>query len=477
MISAQAPRPRVIAMRILTWTVCSFRPLELAELEVALENEFGSFPSLRDTITQTYGNFVVVEKSRVVPIHDTARDSLLHRTAGLPLTISPGSGHANITDVCLRYLMDPVKNWKRTFSRESPGYWDGRRKRDRSVFFDSYPFLSYSITWWSYHASLAILDSRLVTLVFEFFSRSCLLWIQGIALLGDMTVLIHAAQYIKTLSKSIRMASSALSTNLDLDQDKALDYWAKDLIRVVGRFGNVLLQDPTSIYNNIIPLCPRRSMINRTYGNVGGLSIDGMSADTWDDCLARMDLEDEDFDFQVRCTGSYVVTVGRIYGSLIVWNAESCEETRRLKHGEHLSAVGCSALSPLVATAGMRTLRVWDVATGEEIYCLQNPHHGEAAFAIRVLALSFHADDKELLVGYADSAIYCVDLENSHIKWRFTIKEPGNYYQRHLPYFISISPDGYYVLAACSEKTSNTSVGSECIGSRTVELYPAYKSP
>lgn len=54
-IAGQDSKPREMATRILTWVACSFRPLEIAELEVALNPEFRDFVSLKHTVEEICG--------------------------------------------------------------------------------------------------------------------------------------------------------------------------------------------------------------------------------------------------------------------------------------------------------------------------------------------------------------------------------------------------------------------------------------
>jgi hypothetical protein len=67
-----------VAMRILTWAACSFRPLKIRELEIALRPEFGDFIRLEDTIVDICGHFVRLDNDTLTLIHATARKFLLN---------------------------------------------------------------------------------------------------------------------------------------------------------------------------------------------------------------------------------------------------------------------------------------------------------------------------------------------------------------------------------------------------------------
>jgi WD40 repeat protein len=435
-ISEQAPRPRAIALGILTWVVCSFRPLEMAELEVSLSYEFGEFLSLKDTITQTCGNFVVVEKSRVALIHDTARHFLLHRTDDLPQTIDYRWGNEHIASTCMNFLMDKKKNWRRIFAlaQERVPVPASKVQLRRDVVFDNHPFLSYAVTQWAYHVSLASTHSGLLVLVLKFLEQTCLVWINAVALLGDMRTLPRAAQYLNHyIERRNRQSSCEPLVSLSGSRDDELQQWAKDLIRVVGRFGNSLIQNPQSIYKHIIPFCPKQSIIGQTYGQVNTLTVAGISSEIWDDCLARLTVGYDECPMTVLCKGAYFVILIDS-GTLVVWHAESCAEARRLHHKERVSLMVCSKISNLVVTAGVKTICVWDVSNGDQVFCLPKIHQR------RILALSFGNTDDELIVGYDDSYIQCCELKTSTEKWGFLAEEPGDL-EHTCPHLISFSPD------------------------------------
>ena len=93
LIADQPPKPHRMAVRILTWVACAFRPLEIAELEIALRPDFQDFYSLERTIEEICGHFIIVNKSKITLIHHTAVQFLLQKTSSLPVAIVPPEGH------------------------------------------------------------------------------------------------------------------------------------------------------------------------------------------------------------------------------------------------------------------------------------------------------------------------------------------------------------------------------------------------
>jgi WD40 repeat protein len=351
----------------------------------------------------------------------------------------------------MKFLMNPKKNWRRTLSlgqMRAPSFSLAQMKANsaanqaqgrHTTFFDIHPFLSYAVTWWAYHVSLASPHPDLSALVFDFLEQSCLVWINAVALLGDMRALTRAAQYLKLyIKRKNRKSSNDSLISLSGNRDDELRNWAKDLIRVVGRFGSNLIQNPQSIYKHIVPFCPKGSIISRTYGHVSALFVAGISSEVWDDCLARLTMGNDECANAVLCKGTYFVTlIGS--GTLVVWHAESCGEARRLHHGEWVSVMECSRVSYLVATAGTKTIRVWNINTGDEVFCLPKTYQR------RILALSFGDADDELRIGYDDSTINCYDLATSTEKWRILAEEDGDL-DHACPHVVSFSPDARQVV-------------------------------
>ncbi|CZS94082.1 uncharacterized protein RAG0_04113 [Rhynchosporium agropyri] len=126
---------------------------------------------------------------------------------------------------------------------------------------------------------------------------------------------------------------------------------------------------------------------------------------------------------------------------MIIWHAETCEEARRLRHGEYVTGLKASKTTNLVATAGMRTIKVWDITNGELIYSLTKTNQG------RLMSMAFITNDTELLIAYDDCTIVCVDLESAKGKWQFRAEDPSDL-EHSCPRFMSFSHDAKRVAIA-----------------------------
>ncbi len=270
-----------------------------------------------------------------------------------------------------------------------------------------------------------------------FLETNCLLWINGVALFQNLRILTQAAQHLKTCVKRRAYAAAKRpSTCLTLARDGELRQWANDLIRVVGRFGNNVAENPSSIHKHVVPFCPKDSIISRSFSHVGQLmfSVTGMSSNNWDDCLARLTMGEDQTASKVFCKDTFFVTLVGIDSTLIVWDSDTCEEIRRFTHMEYVTHMTSSKTSNLVATAGFKTTRIWDITTGGELFRLpkERRHHTRA--------LAFGANDDEILIAYDDCSVQCFDLVTAQENWRFLAKEPGSQ-DHNCARYMAFSPD------------------------------------
>ncbi|KAI9888850.1 MAG: hypothetical protein M1814_006200 [Vezdaea aestivalis] len=396
-ISQQPEKTRVMATRILTWIACAFLPLTIADLEEALKPEFKDFVNLRNAAEEICGHFIVVNESRVTLIHQTARQFLLRKTSNLSLTLSEHGGH------------------KHAATASTSG----------GAIFDGHPFLRYALFFWAYHVSLASVDSnKLLDIILSFLEEYCLLWINGIALTKDLRILTRAAQHLKTyIRRRTQKASKEPSQRSAMARDSELLQWANDIIRIVARFGANLAESPNSIYKHVVPFCPKESIIVKTFsaGRQSGFSVKGLSSQTWNDCLARLSMGNDQVAAKLLCKDTFFITLLAASGTMVLWRAETCEEVQRITHGEYVTQIASCKTSNLVATAGFKSTRVWDITTGTELHCLPKERHHHTK------ALAFGEKDEEILIAYDDCVVQCIDLKTSTEKWRFTAKEPGSH--------------------------------------------------
>ena len=443
-IESQPPRLQLMAKRILSWAACCWRPLSIAELQTALEPEFTGFVRLQETIIQICGSFISVDTGKVFLIHTTAREFLLQTRGGAPAFIHSGLCHEHIATVCLKYLSD--EKWKRVFKdvQNSTVTATGRLARTNRLLVaeQGHTLLGYSVCYYAYHVSQSPIESeQLTALLTNFFTKYSLSWIEAIALSRNLRYLTRSARYLKVYAKrrsrrpSLKIGSSPLTLR-DPSNDDSTNFhlWAIDFIRVVGKFGPNLIQSPSSVYRLVPPFCPRTSMIGTMFGlQDGAISVTGLPSERWDDCLASVNVGGDEAASKILVTNGYFLALISSSGTIVVWYAETCEEARRIEHGEYVALMEMNKSQTLLVTAGIDNYKVWDIASGRELYELR-----KTSLAL-TKAIAFGSNDSELVVALDDCSATCYDLEASSNKWHFSVPDDGEYHG--CPLIVTISPD------------------------------------
>ena len=443
LINAQPKRQQAMAKTILTWAVCSWRPLSVAELQLALQPDFKGFVKLQETIIQICGHFISIDNGRISLIHATAPQFLLQDRAEAPAFIDEEVGHEHIAIVCLTHLSND--SWKRVFkSVESLNMTATPKSKSNLLLVaeqDHY-FLGYSTCYWAYHVSKASLDSERLFHVLDYFlKRYCLSWIEGVALSKNLCYLTRSARFLKVFAKR-KIRQSKVNSPLTLtvspeNQARDIQLWATDFIRIVGKFGHNLVQNPSAIHRIVPPFCPSDSMIGRTYGKSQHrpFSVSGLLSKGWDDCLASVSTGDGKDIIQVLATDVFFITLSSgIRGSINIFFADTCALARTMHHEEYIRRAKLNKTRTLLAAAGGETYRVWDIATGEALYHMLN------ATRALPMAIAFGASDFELVVGLDDCSVTCYDLRDSQKGWRFVPVDSREEIQDS-PKIMDFSPD------------------------------------
>ncbi|KAH6640550.1 NACHT and WD domain-containing protein, variant [Chaetomium tenue] len=456
-VESQIPRNREMARRILTLATCSWRPLRLDELQTALEPEFNSFTNLEDTITQICANFVNItplagSNKQVSLIHKTARDFLSEgdpKRARVPPVISPQSGHLYLALVCMRYLSR--KHWRRHFHTihvTTHSSTPVRKTSNRLLLGEErYPLLGYAAYYWSYHVSQAPVDApELLQTLKTFFSKYLLSWLEAICLFGNLQHLIHSAQYLKTYVNRHRRfpPEQPLSTADSPQHDVAWRQdWATDIIRIVGKFGSVLLYDPPSVYRRLPLFCPKDSVLGQTYAVSGpeSLTVTGLKAQVWDDCLASVSVDEDGGASQVLATETCFITLASTTGTFIVWSVETCEKLRTIHVGGYVPLMALNKAGTAVVALG--SYSVWDLLSGRQLYLCARPKDA------LVLDLRFGSADWELFVALENNKITRVSVETGE-SHEHTLPLPvdSDFSYYGCPWRMAFSPDLTMIAAA-----------------------------
>ena len=387
---------RTLSKTLLTWATYGKRPLHIDELLYVLKAKFPSLFDLRTSIAQVCGHFVIVDPSdRVSLIHSTARKYLRH-VVNLPFTLEMQAAHEGLLDTCMQTLLDPRLRSK-------------LRKGELPAFCD------YASTSWAYHLARVSVDSvsTLGTLVKFFSGPSVLLWIETLAVSSQIGNMIYASatltRYIERRRRSEAEKSPLLHRLSDL---KLLEVWALDLLKVVGKFGDHLLQDPSAINNTIPQLCPQNSALYNQFGKstFSHISVSGLSIMEWDDLSSRLVIDSSHQASMIRCSAR-CLAVSTIAKTIMVWHTFTFEKILSLSLDENIFSITLDSLGTRLVSYGPRTTTVWSLPLGQELFQISNEPR------IKPLALQFTTDEASLLMCSDTCQFSKLCLEDPTPKW------------------------------------------------------------
>jgi WD40 repeat protein len=391
------PSDLTLAKMILSWATYSRVPLTADELVRALQPGTPSIIDLRYTISQVCGHFVAVDgNSRVTLVHQTAKEYLT-KQALLPFSLNSQEVQEALFRKALGIFLEPHVRTK-LIQKPMP------------------PFYEYAATSWAYHLerSSAGSDGSLSLVVKFLQSPTVLLWIRLLAASHQLKTLITTSDALHSFVKRRKMMDATIPPSQHRFTDlETLEKWAVDLLKLVGKFGSHLLEDPDAIQTSIPQFCPKNSAIFRQFGKQANSSVKGISNDDWDDCLGRVSIRSGHQATQMICSTRHlaVLTSG---GSIVLWGSVTFEEFRSVSHDEHIFTACFSENGDTLASYGYRTTKIWSVLTGKLIHQITNQLDS------RPLAMTFAQHDSRLIVGLDTRRVAEVLLEEVPTEWTFS---------------------------------------------------------
>lgn len=390
-----------LARSILAWATYSRRSLDTEELLEALRPEHPRILDIAETIDQVCGHFVKIDKrdnkNYVSLVHYTAREYLIN-TSGISFFLDPEAAHEKLFN---RTLSIFIHRNLRTRLSEEP--WP--------------PLYAYSATSWGFHLGRSSDESEhALELMTKFFSGGFVLpWIQALAILGELKYLVYTSQNIANFARQYQgFYAKRLSLNSHLADFELLELWAIDLLKIVGKFGGFLLQDPTAIYKYIPQFCPQNSKLYRQFGHLRSspLRVEGLSNTEWDDCLARLSVGSNHEALLIRCFGRFLAILIST-GTTILWDSRSFEEIRTFVHQEHVHNICFSNQGEMLASYGDKSTKIWNTSDGQLLYVTASPPH------TRPLDLRFSDFDSVLVAGLITRKFIRLDLAEVARGWQF----------------------------------------------------------
>ncbi|TVY40204.1 Vegetative incompatibility protein [Lachnellula occidentalis] len=419
-----------VARAILICATCATRPMSLTELDIALKLD-GNKTShgLEQTITALCGQLVIIDRfDRVQMVHETAREFLVDGNLKSEFAIKPMEAHTRIAMTCLTYLIGEELKPTRT----------GRCQA--SIATKRGEFSQYACTTFSYHlANADPCSNDLLSLVDKFLRLNVLSWIEIIAQTQDLKLFIRVAKHLRSYLSACSTERSPLSREVSLIRG-----WTTDIIRITAKFGDALVLSPSAIYSLILPFCPTSSSVYKTANNGRRLAIVGLSNSQWDDRISCIDFDQGQT--SAVSAGDQFLGVGLTNGTIMLYHAASYQEYRTLNHGEAVKFLQFKENCDLMASCGIKNVRIWDIRRGEIVHSFQAPP--------RPICLAF--DQNLLMVASHQNCLATWDLDNDgerkpDILWNDALDQTTTQLRRP-PCAISISVSHQMLAVAYSGK-------------------------
>lgn len=413
-MKAFPPKQREIARWIILWTLSSFQPLKIHELQEALQFQppAEKVEVLEYWVAKLCGNFLVVDREKSVqPIHTTAREFLLDDTT-TEYAITAET-HLHIAKVCVESIL----------KANSLGFACNRsivrgpiptQSTDCTVSMHTYPLWGYSVFWWSdhlVHANSKDLETfDLVTLTLK--SPKFIDCIQKIAEAGDLRPLIRIAGNLKQYLSILEISEM----NTRREDVKLISLWTVDLIRLTTEFGQNLLTFPCLIETIIAPFCPKSTAIYCHYRARGrGIVLLGDVPSRWDMRLACLNIPKASSSAATTvCATNKLVAVGYQDGLITVWNSTTALLVHNLDLTESVNCLTFNHAGTIIAAGGRESIKLWNASTAMENLSL-------SIIAVPVL-LVFSSDDF-LFVVSRNNNISIYNVEDGSILTQFNWAE------------------------------------------------------
>ena len=379
-----------LARAILTWTLCSGRPLTTEELFHALQIDLrDTIDSIRGSIESSCGQLIYIDDdSRVRMVHETARGFFLSENVISEFAIESREGHQRLATTCLEYLS----------GKEMRGLRHGKLRATDAVTQRS-PFLDYAARFLFEHvAHISPTDDAFVSMLARFMCSSNILsWIEYLSRCSDLNCLIHAGKVLE------RFVQRRAENQSPYEQKEAilLRSWSTDLVRLVTKFGKNLIAHPSSISNLIPPFCPYESAPWKHFAaSARGIAVLGLSGSGWDDCIATF-MSPSGLFSALACTFGYFA-LGTKDGAISICDATTCQETNQISHGELVLILLFSNGADFLISCGSKTIIIWELPKAKEICRFTLPQ--------QCIALKLTEDNRLLFGALKDNHVAIWDL-------------------------------------------------------------------
>ncbi|KAF8587953.1 WD40 repeat-like protein [Ramaria rubella] len=293
------------------------------------------------------------------------------------------------------------------------------------------PHLQYACHHWASHLEHALLSETLMELLYEFYSKYMLFWIE----VGSLLQGLHGQLLsLYTVQKVV-----AKSGNKHVPHVVAL---LSDCQHFLQEFFPIISAASQQVYHSALLFTPKQTKHYKTYSHMSPqISMKNICKDVWSSCLWTIDgyaggVQSVAF----SPDGTHIVS-GSNNKTLQLWDGTSGMHLNTLTG--HSGGVLSVAFSPdgthIVSGSSDTTVRLWDAASGVHLNTL-------TGHSCEVLSVAFSPDGTHIVSGSSDTTVQL---------WNAASGLYLNTFTGHTDWVQSVafSPDGTHIVSGSDDNT------------------------